>query len=716
MAGYQQRIQGTDRLLRIRRMRKAVYVALLFMTALLMYARILGEGASLKPIFIPVDGILEIGLIMGLVGTFLGVYLKNLEIQRAQRDSQRYLMSKYSMSRAVTTAGFALVLGLILILPATSSGLASGLTDPPITTTIAPGTTQIVNLSTPDAFGVSFVRYVVVQASSGSVVVTVKENDQTKATGIVSTAGAIELPIQPNGWSSLANWSVSFANPSSSRANAVVAYSFPLGLMPSLFTTVPFLLFLYLAANVGWWFGLRPVRERNKAAALYASSNAAAVVDMGEREYIEYALQPPTRSAVESGAVSDPPPPPPPPPSVAPPPPPSPGPAAAVPASAPLPPSRPATAAESIDTYLRNGDTLVSIQQYPSAVVAYDEALRLEPNHVRALLGKASALAAMRSNDAALDTYRRVLTADPENDAALRGMPKILVAQARWRESLEAVEAFLHRRPNDVAALHLKGDILTNLGRRPEALGAYEAAAALDPSDANLKQKIEEVRVDVPGLLSRALIASASGNYPQALNLFDDILEVEPGNVNALIGKAVAYRRSGKASEALNCLDLVLNFQPNNASALLNRGTLLVERGELDGALQAFDKLVVISPRDEEAWVAQADTLVKMGRDDDAHRAYAQALKLNPGDEETQRKIQDLEATHGVAADVLQELYRIKGVGPARTKALLDAGFRTAEDFQKATLEQLLAVKGITHKIAEDLLKHFRPSVEVRAR
>src|SRR5207249_3851692 len=82
-------------------------------------------------------------------------------------------------------------------------------------------------------------------------------------------------------------------------------------------------------------------------------------------------------------------------------------------------------------------------------------------------------------------------------------------------------------RPNDPAALEMKGDALTNLGRRPEALAAYEGAAALDPKNGNLRQKIEEVRVDVPGLLSRALIASASGNYTQALSLFDDILEVE---------------------------------------------------------------------------------------------------------------------------------------------------------------------------------------------
>ena len=168
MSGYQQRIQGVDRLLRIRRMRRAVYVALLVLTALLMYARILDEGASLKPIFIPLDGVLEIGLIMGLVATILGVYLRNLEIQRAQRDSQRYLMSRFSMSRALTTAAIALVLGALLIVPVTSSGLASALTDAPRNVSLAPGTTQIVNLTTPDAFGVTYIRDVTVRSHPGA--------------------------------------------------------------------------------------------------------------------------------------------------------------------------------------------------------------------------------------------------------------------------------------------------------------------------------------------------------------------------------------------------------------------------------------------------------------------------------------------------------------------------------------------------------------------
>ncbi len=713
MSGYQERIQGMDRLLRIRRMRKAVYAALLFLTALLMYARVVSEGASLKPFFLPLDGLLEIGLVMGLVGTILGLYLKNLEIHRAQRDSQRYLLSKYSMSRAMTTAIIALVFGILLVIPATGGALGSALTEPGRYLQIPQGRSVEVQVLTPDAFGVSFVRYVHVQGVSGTVKVEVFQNNVSRGSAQVSGSSSTDLVIEPNGWTGLSNWTVVFSSVGS--ATAALTYTMPLGLMPSLFSTVPFLLFLYVAANLGWWFGLRPIRDRTKADALYAATENVAQMDMGERAYMEYAMQPQPQ-AYPVVATADPPPPPP----TAPPPPPpvSATATSAAPVLAPAmplvtkPPERPDTAA----TFAAKGDTLMSVLEYPSAIAAYDEALRLDPNAVPILLSKASALLAVKDSAAALDTYRRVVALDPSNEVALRESAKLLASQARWRECLEIVESLLRRRPNDVRALELKGDVLTNLGRRPEALAAYEAAAALNPQDGNLKQKIEEVRVDVPGLLSRALIASASGNYPQALNLFDDILEVEPGNVNALIGKAVAYRRSGKPNEALNCLDMVLHYQPANASAILNRGHLLQDTGDLVGALEAFDRLVTISPQDEEAWAAQGEVLMKMGRDDDALRAFAEALRLNPGEEDIQRRIHELEATRSVHADVLQELYKVKGVGPARAKALIDAGFRTAADYQKATVEQLLAVKGITHRIAEDLVKHFKTSVPVAAR
>jgi len=173
----------------------------------------------------------------------------------------------------------------------------------------------------------------------------------------------------------------------------------------------------------------------------------------------------------------------------------------------------------------------------------------------------------------------------------------------------------------------------------------------------------------------------------------------------------VAYRRSGKPQEALNCLDLVLGVQPGNSSALLNRGNILLEQGDLEDALDSFDRLTQLYPNDEEAWAAQGEVLLKMGRDDDAKRAFTEALKLSPGDEGIQRRILELEAAKAEGPDLLDELVHVKGIGRARAKALIDAGFDSPEDFAKATPKSLMAVKGVTRKVAEELLEHFRATM-----
>jgi tetratricopeptide (TPR) repeat protein len=699
MSVYQDRIQGIDRLLRVRRMKKIAYGVLAALSVLLIAARLQADGAGLKPFFLPVGGLLEVGLMMGFVAMVLGFYFRNVEIRASLRESQKYLMTKYSMGRAATTAGLVLVVGILLLLPTASAFAGSALTEAPRNILIPALGTEVVTFSSPDPLGVSYVADAYVSATAGTVLLSLLRNGAVANTKNVSPAQPVSIPVEPQGWSAYAEWSLSLQN--LENASAIITVALDVGVLPAFFSTVPFLLLLYGVANVGWWIVLRPIRDRTKSAALYAGG--AAEMDGGERAYVEYASGMASPSPFVPLIPAEPIP-------VTPNPSPAAPPVLVPSASPPRPvaPVAPAARVDSPESLTVRADSLMIAMSYPAALVTYEEALRLRADHVPALLGKANALLGLQRPLDAFDIFRRVLAVNPAHEEALRASAKILAGQARWREGLEIVDAYLRKRPNDPVVLEFKGDILFNLGRRPEALAAYEASTALDPTNENVKQKIEEVRVDVPGLLSRALIASANGNYAQALILFDDILEVEPSNVNALIGKAVAYRRSGKSQEALNCLDLVLRIQPNNAAAFLNRGNLLVERGEFEGALETFNKLVAVAPEDEEAWTALGDVLAKMGRDHDALRAYSEALQRRPGDEEIQRKVQEFEESQQVHADILEELYKVKGVGPVRAKALVSAGFRTAEDIHRATLEQLLAVKGITRRIAEDLVRHFQ--------
>src|SRR5207244_7053642 len=147
MSGYQDRLQGTDRLLRIRRIRKAVFAGLLTLTIVLIFARLEGEGASLKPLFLPVNGILEVSLIMGLTTSIVGLFLRNLEIRNALRDNQRFLLAKSSMTRAFRTAAFAIGLAVALLLAITPSLAATLLSDAPQVVSVQPNASEVVTRS-----------------------------------------------------------------------------------------------------------------------------------------------------------------------------------------------------------------------------------------------------------------------------------------------------------------------------------------------------------------------------------------------------------------------------------------------------------------------------------------------------------------------------------------------------------------------------------------
>jgi len=707
MSGYQDRLQGTDRLLRIRRIRKAVFAGLLTLTIVLIFARLEGEGASLKPLFLPVNGILEVSLIMGLTTSIVGLFLRNLEIRNALRDNQRFLMAKSSMTRAFRTAAFAIGLAVALLLAITPSLAATLLSDAPQVVSVPPNASEVVTFTSPDPLGLTFVTYAAVGVTSGSVSVMVKRDNVTVAASqtLTSSQRAV-LNIEPSMWADRATWSLVFRNNQS--APTFLTFVLQKGIVPTLFSTVPFLVFLYGAIQIGWWVVLRPIRERTKVTSL----RSAAEIDSGERLYDPSAPIPdaPTAARPErmTSSFVDPPPPS----RSAPPPPPVPTPVMRTPKpETPRPARAPPREPETTDSLVRKAEALVATGTYEAALTGFEEALRLDSGYGPALRGKAMCEERLNQRSDALETHRRILANDRRNVDSLRAIARLQMADRRWRECLEAVEDLLRVRSNDAAALEMKGDALSNLGRRPEALASYEAAAAMDPSDENLRQKIEEVRVDVPGLLSRALIASASGNYAQSLGLFDEILEVEPSNVNALIGKAVAYRRRGRPQEALNCLDLVLGVQPGNSSALLNRGNILLEQGEAEAALESFERLTQLYPNDEEAWTAQGDVLLRIGRDDDAHRAFTEALTLSPGDEGIQRRLLELEAAKLDGSGILQELTSVKGIGRVRAKALIDAGFKDPEDFAKATPKSLMAVKGVTRKVAEELLEHFRATM-----
>src|SRR2546426_6531834 len=129
MNKYRDQLEGSAQLFRIRRLKRLVFVSLILLPILLAVASMALEGASLKPFFIPLDSLVAILVILLFLATVAGLAFRSLEIRYANRDSQRFLLARTSIRRAWGILFVGVILGIVLLLPATGRAINDGLTD-----------------------------------------------------------------------------------------------------------------------------------------------------------------------------------------------------------------------------------------------------------------------------------------------------------------------------------------------------------------------------------------------------------------------------------------------------------------------------------------------------------------------------------------------------------------------------------------------------------
>jgi tetratricopeptide (TPR) repeat protein len=135
---------------------------------------------------------------------------------------------------------------------------------------------------------------------------------------------------------------------------------------------------------------------------------------------------------------------------------------------------------ETKETWLTEGNTLFERKRYNKALIAYEQALRLDLNYAYAYVGKGNTLNKLRRYNEALMAYEQALRLDPNYAYTYVGKGNALNGLKKYDEALAAYEQALRLDPNYALAYNNKGNTLNNLKRYDEALTAYEQAIGLD--------------------------------------------------------------------------------------------------------------------------------------------------------------------------------------------------------------------------------------------
>ncbi len=130
--------------------------------------------------------------------------------------------------------------------------------------------------------------------------------------------------------------------------------------------------------------------------------------------------------------------------------------------------------------------------------------------------------------------------------------------------------------------------------------------------------------------LREAELLLASGVFPQAIALFDN-LEADPGTAaRAGVGRAIALLRLGRSVEADTALVQALALDPGLLRGWLARAALADQRGDWPAAEAAHARALAIDPLSATALNNRGYSRLLQGRPAEAEADLARASKLDP--------------------------------------------------------------------------------------
>lgn len=132
--------------------------------------------------------------------------------------------------------------------------------------------------------------------------------------------------------------------------------------------------------------------------------------------------------------------------------------------------------------WYNKGETLYNLKHYEEALAAYEQVIQLQPNYLVAYLAKGWLLYDLKRFQEAFDSYDQAIQRDPYYAVAYNDKSVLLRSSRRYFQALEASEEAIRLKPNYTYAHLNKGLVLDDLGRQHEALAAFDQAIQHDPN------------------------------------------------------------------------------------------------------------------------------------------------------------------------------------------------------------------------------------------
>ncbi|MGA3198119.1 MAG: tetratricopeptide repeat protein [Halobacteriota archaeon] len=135
---------------------------------------------------------------------------------------------------------------------------------------------------------------------------------------------------------------------------------------------------------------------------------------------------------------------------------------------------------------------------------------------------------------------------------------------------------------------------------------------------------------DITDLIDQADEKFKHGQFGEAVNHYNAVLERAPNNFRALHNKGLALFALSKFGKSIECYDRALEIQPNASHVKLNKAISLNSNRNFQEAKSLLDEIVRLTPTNKEALNARALSEFNLGLDSEGIEDLKKAIKIDP--------------------------------------------------------------------------------------
>ncbi len=307
------------------------------------------------------------------------------------------------------------------------------------------------------------------------------------------------------------------------------------------------------------------------------------------------------------------------------------------------------------DAYCERGDAYVHRGDADKAMADFNDAIKLQRQHYKALVGRGKLLAARgkrlgskEDNEKAVTDFDVAQGVDNKQEEVFFERGKVYVELGEYEKALNDFATVAELNPKRADVHDLRAQIYLNSKR---------GSGSVDSALIEATKALEQEPKNVTYLNHRAAVYIRKQKYEEAEKDLNDALEIDPKNLEAINTFGALHRQQKRYEEAVADYDKAIKLVPTDALSYNNRGLAYYGKRDRAKALADFKKALELNPNladahNNYAWIVavwppekNADVFARKPDLEDAMKHAQEAIKLDG--RKTPRYLSTLAAVHG---------------------------------------------------------------------